>query len=172
MKNIIVASTSGLKIASTQQAFFKVGIPALIKGSKVTLPDEAQTVGSPAALKAAYKRAFSASDTEPDADMWIGIQSYVDHAIIREGLYLTIDFAMLVVHTKQKTFVGTSAGMIFPQEKVFRALQYGFETTTIGSIVAGRGDPSDPHSIMSNGTMSRKDFIAEGLAPLLRQAFA
>jgi hypothetical protein len=51
------------------------------------------------------------------------------------------------------------------------AEERGFETTTVGSVITERlgGDPTDPHSVLTNGKVTRTMTLVDALTIALQQ---
>ena len=79
--------------------------------------------------------------------------------------------AIIVVITSDKKLITTSEGVQFPEEYISIAQERGFATTTVGSIISEMlgGDPTDPHSILTNGKISRDATLTNALITLLKQ---
>ena len=64
-----------------------------------------------------------------------------------------------------------STGIEFDASDVEKARKKGFETTTVGSIIAERtqGDPTDPHFPLTNEVLSRSSILREALKAAIGQ---
>jgi hypothetical protein len=61
-----------------------------------------------------------------------------------------------------------------PSDLVDEARNRGFRTTTVGEIISerftnGRGDKTDPHTILTNGRVSRRQYLTDALVDGLRE---
>ncbi|MEK7172587.1 MAG: hypothetical protein AAB740_01245, partial [Patescibacteria group bacterium] len=70
-----------------------------------------------------------------------------------------------------RRIITTTPGVIFPEDCVAIAKERGFVTTTVGSIIAEKlgGDPTDPHSTLTKGAVSRVQTLVAGLIIALSQ---
>ncbi|NTW15186.1 MAG: hypothetical protein HGA38_02320 [Candidatus Moranbacteria bacterium] len=114
-----------------------------------------------------------AADTGSDV---IGIG--IENGIIRfggvDGRRFPIDIAIIVLLLPDgREYVSVSEGMRFPEACVAEAEKRGFGTTTVGSVFSERfgGDPTDPHTVMSGGRVSRRKILTEGLKQVFYEAF-
>ena len=90
--------------------------------------------------------------------------------IFRFGV--TLDIAVIVILTPDgRQIVTTSEGIEFPEEYVEIAEERGFETTTVGSVITERlsGDPTDPHSVLTKGKVTRTKTLVDALKTALHQ---
>ena len=73
-----------------------------------------------------------------------------------------------------KSFMSTSAGVEFPKEAVETARFKGFDSTTVGSVIAETmgGSSTDPHSFLTGGKVSRKEILSQAIESVLAQAIA
>lgn len=107
---------------------------------------------------------------ESGANMALGIEN----GIVQVG-DKHIDVAVVVVLLKDgRSFVGTSAGIEFPETAVEGARQQGFETVTVGSIIAKTlgGSETDPHSFLTGGKVSRRELLTEAVVAVLARAMS
>lgn len=152
---IVLASESKIKIAAVQQAFADTTIELVPISVPSDVPEQPFNEET---LTGAFNRLNAAKTLVPDADMYIAIENgifeedghYVDRAIVaiaRNGNAPTITY---------------SEGARFPDEAVVQAKQIGFDTTTVGKVMASKGwvqDHADPH----------KDLIGKSRAIILAE---
>lgn len=166
---IIVGTKSNHKLRAVAQACKRIKMkPVTINGVKTDSGQDEQPVGFEATYDGAFTRAQSAREQNADHNIAIGIES----GIFPFPGKPTLDMAVIVILTKENTqIITTSAGIVFPEEYVTEARKKGFETTTVGSMITKKlgGDPTDPHSVLTNGKISRKDTLVDALAVALKQ---
>ena len=169
MKKIIVGTKSIHKIEAVKQALKIVGVEAEVTGAKTYSGQNEQPVGFEETFLGAMNRANSVWRGNKDATV-IGIES----GIFRFNRHnkITLDIAVIIILTPdERQIVTTSTGIQFPEEYVDEALKSGFKTTTVGSIIAKKlgGDPTDPHSVLTNGKITRTQTLVDALVRALEQ---
>jgi len=110
------------------------------------------------ALTGARNRAHGAKKSRPDGTIFVGIES----AVMDIGFI--VDVAVIVVLDGDVEFHATSTGVAFPREDYDVARARGFDTTTVGKVIAERlkTDPTDPHYRLTG--WRRSHTIADGVA--------
>ena len=168
MKKIIIGSTSIHKINAVRNACEILKLNADISGMKTDSGQNEQPIGFEETYHGALTRAEAVHKKNPDA-ISIGIESGIFN--FGKGTSITIDMAIIVVITSDKKLITTSEGVQFPEEYISIAQERGFATTTVGSIISEMlgGDPTDPHSILTNGKISRDATLTNALITLLKQ---
>lgn len=124
-----------------------------------------QPVGMEETLCGAIHRAFEVRVVHPDA-ICIGIEN----GIVREVDDGYLDFAYVALLLPNMEWYCAMSQMVrFPRADVRKALASG---VTAGSVIAERTgcDPTDPHSFLTDGEMSREDQLVEPLVRLLKKA--
>ena len=163
---IILGSTSEHKFSAVREACEKLGIKAEIHGIEAPSGQNAQPEGFSETYLGAFSRALFAKDNNPGEFVYIGIESGIIsiHAA-------SLDIAVIVVLTGNDHIVTTSAGTPFPHDCLAIACHRGFITTTAGSVIAEKlgCDPTDPHSVLTHGKVSRKDTLVQALMIALSQ---
>lgn len=169
--NIYLGSTSKHKIAAVQEACGKAGIEAEVIGVKAASEQDEQPFGMEAIIQGAITRAENArkGHEQQDEEISIGIES----GILGSGqVKIDIDLAAIVIikHDGSK-IVTTSTGIQFPNEYVDIAAGKGFDTTTVGSVIAKKlgGDGTDPHATLTGGKVTRAQTLIDGLVAALLQ---
>lgn len=172
---IIVGSTSEHKLGAVREACEKLGIAAEVSGIKTSSDVNEQPCGMRETILGAHTRAMNACEKLDDESVfYVGIEN----GIITERTRLVdanavIDFAAVVIipGSGNRRVIATSAGIEFPMEDYLEAYNRGFETTTIGSIIAEKTgcDAADPHSYLTHGKVSRKDILVQALMIALSQ---
>ena len=168
---IKVGSGNSDKIRAVQEACTILGIPAIPFGIDIPSEVNSQPFGFNEIYTGAFNRALGARGNNSEV-VAIGIENGIV-AMQRPGASIEyLDTAVIVIINEQgDDFVTTSPGIRFPAYYVDKAQQAGFETTTAGSIIAHElgGSSSDPHSTITNGTVSRHQTLVTGLVVALRQ---
>jgi non-canonical (house-cleaning) NTP pyrophosphatase len=173
--NIVVGSESEHKLQAVREACEALGIRGKIFGVKTSSGVNEQ----PSSLAEIYHGArqrghivYNNRQTfcDPKDTISIGIESgIIDVGMLR----LSFDIAMIAVILPDREIVTTSQGIVFPKEFVEAALMKseGFVTTTVGSIISEKlgGDPTDPHSTLTKGKITRKQLLTEALISALKQ---
>lgn len=166
--NITLGSTSTHKLDAVRQTCQKLGLRAVVSGAKTSSGQNDQPIGFDETFGGALTRATSAKSQNPDS-IAIGIES----GIFRFGATpTTLDIAVIVVLTSDgRQIVTTSEGIQFPEECVQIAEERGFKTTTVGSIITEQlgGDPTDPHSVLTKGKVTRTMTLIGALVTALQQ---
>ncbi len=167
--NIIVGSTSKQKIDAVTKACRELGITATVTGTKTRSGQNEQPVGYYETLSGAITRARGAQEEFPDT-VAIGIESGIFD--ISSVSPVTVDKAVIVIILPDgQQIITTSPGVVFPQECIEIAAERGFETTTVGSVIAEKlgGDPADPHATLTKGKVTREMTLVAALKIALAQ---
>jgi non-canonical (house-cleaning) NTP pyrophosphatase len=162
---IILGSTSVHKLNAVHQACKELGLTATVSGVKTLSGQNEQPVGFNEIFNGALARAISAQ-SQKLGNFFIGIES----GIISFGI--TLDIAIIVILTCDgRQIISTSHGLQFPEKYVEIAKERGYKKTTVGSIITEQlgGDPTDPHSILTNGKVTRTMTLVDALVIALRQ---
>lgn len=168
---IYVGSLSDHKLLGTDLACQKLGWKdAVVCGVETDSGQNAQPVGFFQTFEGAFLRAQQAKHKREDWHLAIGIENGIFSFYTEDAI--TLDIAIVVVITPSgKIITTTSGGMQFPEPMVERAKAMGFETTTVGSVIAKElgGDGTDPHSILTQGKITRTELLAEAVYNALVQ---
>jgi len=167
---IVLGSTNEHKLAAVKEACEQLRLTASISGVKAASGQNEQPVGLSETFAGALNRVQGAKAQSPEA-IAIGIESGIFRTN-NEKLPFTLDLAVIVVLTvDNRHIVVTTPGIEFPEDCVVTAEERGFATTTAGSVIAERlgGDPTDPHSTLTNGAVSRTKTLIDGLVVALAQ---
>lgn len=159
-----VTSQNGLKVSAVTNAYLQIGIPAEIIGYKADSgvgeqPVDEQTVeGARNRIRDIYTRISG-------LDRIISIEN----GIFREGEQW-VDRAVVVIYnpTTTQEQIEYSDAVVFPDEYVRRAQQIGFNTITVGQVMAEAGyvaDQKDPHFSISG--ISRKVYLENTVRKLV-----
>ncbi len=173
-KNIVVGSTSQLKLSAVRKAVLQSkfsGIEPI--GVSAQSGQNEQPVGFDETYEGALKRAWQARSAYPEA-LCIGIESGLwvsNSAPGRQEKFF--DFAVIVLLTHGGYEISTTTSAIeLPKKFVDIAQSIGFATKTVGSVIAEKlgGDPADPHTTLTNRQITREETIVASLTFLLRLA--
>lgn len=85
----------------------------------------------------------------------------------------TLDIAaVVIIDNHGQVWRASSSGIQFPEDCVTEAESQGFDTTTVGQVMAERHegmDHTDPHSYLTQGRISRTNLIQQVLEAALAQ---
>lgn len=169
---IKLGSTSAQKFKAVEIACKYLSFDFTIEKVNAPSGQNEQPVGFTETFAGALSRARRAINSSPsDYDIAIGIESGL-FTINQSGRNTTLDVAIIVILTKSgKEIITTTPGFMFPEEYVGIAKGLGFEKNTVGQVIAENlgGDKTDPHSILSNGVITRQETLIEGLMIALKQ---
>lgn len=169
--HITLGSTSEHKLAAVVLACRRLGLSqAAVEGVKTSSGQNEQPVGFDETFGGALQRATSAQIQKPNT-IAIGIESGI-FRFKAVGTKVTLDIAVIVILTIEgRKIITTSSGIQFPEEYVNIAEGLGFKTVTAGSVVSDKlgGDPTDPHSTLTEGCITRRDTLVDALAVALKQ---
>ncbi len=160
---IIVGSETYPKIIATIQGFSQAhrgGDVAGITGMDVCSEVNKQPVGLDETYRGALNRANAVKKKYPTA-IAVGIES----GIIMIGND-TFDIAIVIIIDENGgVSTATSQGLLVPRKFFERAEVQGLKWHTVGSAVAEEllGDPGDPHLTLTEGRISRVDFMAQAV---------
>ena len=168
---VVVGSISDYKLDAVHQACQVLGLNVDVTGVETSSGQNEQPVGLSETLAGAYSRAVHArQQIGSEGTLSIGIESGII-VFGQPGWASYIDLAVVVVLDGQRKIVTTSGGVEIPHESFMVASGRGFETTTVGSVIAENmgGDGEDPHSVLTKGRVSRKDALVQALVLALSQ---
>lgn len=163
---VVLGSTSPHKLDAVRKACERLGMEASIFGVKTSSGQNAQPIGFEETFAGALTRAMSASRAPYSDAIAVGIESGIFHFCRQNQKVVSFDIAVIVLITMDnRQIVTTSAGIVFPEECVKKAETQGFESTTVGAVIAKffGSDPADPHSILTKGRVSRKTILTDAL---------
>ena len=165
---IVVGSMSQIKIEAVRVACIELNIVARIYFVDCPSRANKQPEGYEETFAGAARRSRAALAHNSGAEIHIGIESGL---FSHYGIY--VDVAVILVNdASRRNIVTTSRGVQIPENFVDIARERGFETTTVGSVVAETlgGDKADPHSTLTNGKENRLGLLTEAIVSALRQA--
>jgi len=167
--SIVLGSTSVHKLDAVRKACERLGMKASVSGINTASGQNEQPLGFSETFKGALTRAESVRARNPNA-ISIGIESGI---FFFDGFFA--DMAVIVLFRSDgEQIVTISAGIKLPDSCVEIAIEQRkqeFSSATIGSVMAERfgGDPSDPHSTLTDGRVSRAMILTDALVLALGQ---
>ncbi len=169
--NVLVGSTNSHELEAVGMACRNIGINAIVTGIATQSGQNEQPYGLDEGYEGAYARALAVYQQNPEA-VAIGMEIFVVTFDQRRGAPKTLDMAFIVILLhRYPTIITTSSGIIFPEEYLEEAFDYGLKETTVGSMIAKRhgGDGTDPHAILTGGKVTRQMTLVSALESALRQ---
>ncbi|MBL7045313.1 MAG: DUF84 family protein [Parcubacteria group bacterium] len=166
---IYIGSTSDIKYKAVQNACNILEIEASINKVKLDyMGQNAQPVGFLNTSSGSSSRAsrVKLKQNQPDA-MFIGIEN----GVFKCGQCI-IDIAVITIfHPEKGRIMVTSQGIEFPYDCFNVAEERGFNTTTVGQVIAEKmgGSPDDPHSTVTGGKTSREELLTGALLTAFSQ---
>ncbi|MES3004782.1 MAG: DUF84 family protein [Patescibacteria group bacterium] len=168
VKEIALGSKSKLKRDALRLAMRKLKIMS-IKVTEVGTESgvKEQPVGYGETGLGARNRAQTARMARPEA-IGIGIESGV--VAIAPGKVYDFAVVYIISGANRPPVSSVSAEFEFPHDCFVEAQSIGFDTMTVGKIIAQKhgGKHDNPHMILSNGKVSRTTLIAEAIETALR----
>ena len=162
----IVGSMSRHKIGAITAACRALGLGGEVVGLSVPSGINEQPYGLDETRQGASARARKARTASPGADGWFGIES----GIVSAGLAY-FDITFVVLRLDDQVFEAIAAGPQLDPSDVQAAIERGFATTTVGSVMAKRtgSDATDPTAHITNGRVTRADLIQQAALIVLAQ---
>ena len=172
---VVIASGGDEKYAASRDAFFRAFPNAQIEFVIVSAPSgiDEQPTGTEVTLTGAFNGIKFAMTKIPDADFWVGIENEIVPFIYDENEHW-FDVGCVIVHRKDgKEGISISTGVEFPAEMVKLAKEIGFNTTTVGSIIAQlyNCNPKDPQFFLTGGLVSRIEMLKMAVLTALGELF-
>lgn len=175
--DIFVASTSAHKLAAVREASTEV-FPhdeLRVKGMKAASEINEQPVGHEETVRGALNRLKNLKQV-------IGSTRYNMLISMENGIFPVkigdrqawFDLGWVVVEDANgNQCFAHSTGIEFEAQFVEQAERKGFQTTTVGSIIAERtgADGTDPHAYLTAGKVGRSDMLQQTLKTALGQLF-
>ena len=165
--HIVVGTTSTLELDAVKIACTQRRLEVEITGCKVNSGVSQQPTDFREVLMGAGNRAENAKKTYPDADLWGGLEN----GLLRARC-VSLDVTVIVILKKDGSSVcALSPGITLPEPDVCETERRGFGETTVGSVIAERlhGDPTDPHTALTNGMTTRSEALIQGVLMALAQ---
>lgn len=163
---IVVGSLSGYKLEAVLLACQQLGLEIEIQGIHVSSGQSEEPVGFNETYSGALTRAQKVLSQSPDS-VAIGIES----GIFRFGAddAVTMDIAFIVVLTPEgRRVVTTSTGIRLPEEHVTAAAVGAYQVSHVIAQKMG-GHAGDPHSVVTDGKVSRTQTLKDGIVAALAQ---
>lgn len=165
----MVASTNAHKIAAVKEAASAVfpGQELHVRGMKAASEINEQPVGHEETLRGAMNRLRNLREivAETRCDLYVSLENGIFP--VKVGDQDTwFDLGWVVIEDAAgNQSLSHSTGIEFGKDEVQEAQRRGFDKTTAGSIIAERtgADPSDPHSHLTSGHVSRPDMLGQAL---------
>lgn len=159
-----VTSQNKLKVGAVEKAYTSAGISVEVIGYQADSGVGEQPVDDQT-LEGARNRISDVNQKVSNLDRIVSIEN----GIFREGDEWS-DKAVVVIYDPQsgQEHIGYSDAVVFPDEYVERARQIGFDTMTVGQVMAEAGyvaDQKDPHLSIS-GT-SRQVYLENTVQKLV-----
>ncbi len=167
---IALGSDSALKKEAVEIALRKIGLRYEVHCFETSSGQNAQPCETGETLTGALTRAQAALESYPEAKAAVGIESGIFRITLDKPL--TIDYAYIVILTNDgRRIISHSPAVPFPEAYVVIAEKRGFDTTTVGTVIAEKigGQSNDPHSTVTDGRVSRVDTLVAGLEIALCQ---
>jgi len=171
---IIAGSTSEHKLNAITETFREVypNVQIIVNGVKTASEVNEQPVGFEEIFQGACNRLEETKRLVQEAyDFAVGIENGV-FSVETGKRAIWFDVGLVIIEDKDgRQGYGLSSGIEFPQKYVDKAKEAGFETTTVGEIIAKEmgGDKTDPQSILSQGLVSRREMLKQALKIALGQ---
>jgi non-canonical (house-cleaning) NTP pyrophosphatase len=168
--NIILGSTSACKRAALVEACVRLGLTASIDTIRARSEQDLQPMGLDAMMRGARTRALCARSACPGS-IAIGIENgIISGDSGNECVFLDLA-ALVMIAPPSREIMALSPGIEIPEKYVRIARERGFARTTVGSVIAENlgGDPTDPHSVLTKGMISRKEMLVNGLIAAFAQ---
>jgi len=172
---IFVASTSKHKLEAVNNVantLFPESKPK-IEGRKTASEINEQPVGHEETVRGALNRLENLKKVigETRYDILVALENGIFPIKIRER-EAWFDLACVVVEDAEgNQSFAHSTGVEFDAQTVEEARKKGFETTTVGSLIAERtgADSTDPHSYLTNQIVSRREMLEQALKTAMGQ---
>lgn len=164
---IALGTDSALKVRATDLACDKVGLGgADIVQIKAKSHVNEQPVGEYETTLGSKNRAWQAMQAVPDADFSLGVESGICR--IGKEWFETVQVTLLW-RNGHHVGLGYADRTIYPDWAVDEARRRGFDTTTVGQVLAEKlgFDPKNPHLGLSGGRLSRVDQLTRAIESTL-----
>jgi non-canonical (house-cleaning) NTP pyrophosphatase len=119
----------------------------------------------------AANRIRCGQELEPDAHYWVGIENMIGSVALR-GSTKWFDMACVIVrHKSGLESISISTGIEFPEAVVREAEKIGFDTTTVGSLIAKHYgcDGKNPHLFLTSFLLGRVEILEQAVTAALGQ---
>lgn len=177
-KLIVLASESQVKRSALMLAQTKSLANMWSTNEMVLVPNmPEQPVGMQETFHGAWKRAEFLTKKHNGNIIAVGIESGIfplrtlsDE--VEDNAYDVLDIGVIVVMSPGKpAIVVNTVGVLFPGRYVRKAMEKGFATTTVASVITEElgGNKSDPHFTLSGGKISRVTLLSDALRLAFQQ---
>lgn len=169
MEDFYVMSKSHEKLSAALLACYNLNLNVNIISDQAESDEDEQPEGFEATVRGALTRAKTGKKRHPK-----NVIIAIENGIFRfmADTKITLDIGIVVILTPRgKRIISTSPAIQFPEECVLIAEEEGFDTTTVGSIIARTlgGKSTDPHATMTEGRVTRTHTLTSALEIALRQ---
>jgi len=167
---IVVGSTSRHKLEAVRMACKTLGYgnEIIVTGIPAESGQNAQPVGLVETMRGALARAEAVQKKHSGA-ICVGIESGINS--VNTALSVVDMVVVIALMPDGRQYInGKPSNVEFPKEDVLAAQQRGFKTTTVGQIISerlGKGDGTDPHSLLTDGKITRQQTLADALRSIL-----
>jgi non-canonical (house-cleaning) NTP pyrophosphatase len=161
-----VTSKNKLKVEAVEKAYSAAGIAAEVIGYSADSKVGEQPVGEQT-LEGARNRISDLNSRVNGLDRIISIENGIFR---QDGQWLDIAVAVMYEPKTGEEHIEHSDAIVFPDEYVERARQLGFDTTTVGKVMADAGyisDQKDPH--LSIAGVSRQVYLEQTVRNLVER---
>eukprot|EP01130_Rhizamoeba_saxonica_P017684 TRINITY_DN8624_c0_g1_i1.p1 TRINITY_DN8624_c0_g1~~TRINITY_DN8624_c0_g1_i1.p1 ORF type:complete len:183 (+),score=25.63 TRINITY_DN8624_c0_g1_i1:56-604(+) len=165
-----VGTKSALKVKAIQEAFAQIFDEVEIHDFDTDSGINEQPIGNDETLTGAINRINALQPLVSDISYTHLIA--IENGIVSVGETLHIDLAYILIRLPNgESFIGTSAGVPFKHSCFEKAENIGFDTTTVGSIIADEYscNSKDPHSFLTNGRCSRESLLIQAIVSVIGQ---
>ena len=166
---IFVSSTSSHKLEAVQEAVAKIfgESKVEVEGRKVPSGVDEQPVGWGETIKGARQRLGNLREKLEKEEQRYDYLVSIENGIIPieiDGKDRWFDVGVVIVENKSGSGqLSFSASVEMPLSLVALAQEKGFETATVGSLIAEKfeGDATDPHSVLTDKQINRKELLEQ-----------
>lgn len=161
MPKIIIASKNPVKIKASLQAFQRLFPGQTFETEGVSVPSgvKDQPNSDHESFQGAKNRAENASQTQPEADFWVGLEGGIED---KNGEMES--FAWIVVKDKQGYFGKGKTGTFFLPPQVRELILQGKELGDADDIVFGKSNSKQENGaigILTGDAIDRTSFYTE-----------
>ena len=169
MIKIALGSKSRQKEVAVQNACDGLSIEYQLKTFKTRSRQNAQPIGLVQIFQGAFTQARATKAKAPES-ISLGIENGL--VIFEAEPQIALDIAVVVALSPEgNLYVTNTVGVPFPLKYVTAAENRGFKKHTAGSAISKAlgGDPTDPHSTITNGFINRSALLTDAIMLALSQ---
>lgn len=168
---IALGTTSQHKLSAVLDACASLGLDVDVVGYKVSSRINEQPVGVGEGVEGSYNRAQEAYSQSGGESYCVGIESVIVFDLDGKSFVFDIAFIVIIAPGGEIVAKATTPGVMFPDDAFRVAKKRGFDTTTVGSVIAEQcgGNGTDPHAILTEGRVTRTETLVAGLIIALKQ---